>query len=98
MSVSIITRRDVLLRTARGVGVSDCLTLVLTYAASFLLFGADPDAFLRAGDVTVSVICFGAIACMMVGGVMSYRANLVLRSSPWHGPSYGGSPGPLRLG
>jgi len=59
--------------------VSVCLTLVLTYAASFLLFGADPDAFLRAGDVTVSVICFGAIACMMVGGVMSYRANLVLQ-------------------
>jgi diguanylate cyclase (GGDEF)-like protein len=79
LSVSIVTRRDVLLRTARSVGVSVCATLALTYGASSLLFGADPDAFLRAGDATVSVIYFGAIACAIVGGVMSYRANLVLQ-------------------
>jgi diguanylate cyclase (GGDEF)-like protein len=79
MSVSIITRRDVLLRTARGVGASICATIALTYAVSPLAFGADPDALLRAGDVTVSVIYFGAIACAMVGGVRAYRSNLLLQ-------------------
>jgi diguanylate cyclase (GGDEF)-like protein len=59
--------------------VAVSLTIVLTSAMTLLQFGTDPDASVRAGFVTASVIGIGVIVSALLTAGLSYRSALVMQ-------------------
>jgi diguanylate cyclase (GGDEF)-like protein len=55
------------------------LTIALTSAMTLMQFGTDPDASVRAGFVTVSVIGIGVIVSALLTAGLSYRSALVMQ-------------------
>jgi diguanylate cyclase (GGDEF)-like protein len=79
MAIDIITHRDALRHTARRVVVAVSLTVVLTWSLTLMQFGTDPDATVRAGFVTKSIIMIGIIVAALLTAGLSYRSALVMR-------------------
>jgi diguanylate cyclase (GGDEF)-like protein len=79
MTIQLITHRDVLRHTAMRVAVAVSLTIALTLAMTLLQFGTDPDASVRAGFVTASVIGIGVIVSALLTAGLSYRSALVMQ-------------------
>jgi diguanylate cyclase (GGDEF)-like protein len=59
--------------------VAVSLTIALTSAMTLLQFGTDPDASVRAGFVTASVIGIGVIVSALLTAGLSYRSALVMQ-------------------
>src|SRR6202165_799433 len=79
MKIQLITHRDVLRHTAMRVAVAVCLTIALTLAMTLMKFGTDPDASVRAGFVTASVVGIGVIVSALLTAGLSYRSALVMQ-------------------
>jgi diguanylate cyclase (GGDEF)-like protein len=79
MTIQLITRKDVLRHTAMRVVVAVSLTIALTLAMTLMQFGTDPDASVRAGFVTRSVIGIGVIVSALLTAGLSYRSALVMQ-------------------
>jgi diguanylate cyclase (GGDEF)-like protein len=79
MTTQIITRKDALRHTAKRVVVAVSLTVALTLTMTLMQFGTDPDANIRAGFVTASVIGIGVIVSALLTGGLSYRSALVMQ-------------------
>jgi predicted signal transduction protein with EAL and GGDEF domain len=79
MAFRIVTHGDALRHTAGRVAVAVALTVVLTWSMTLMQFGTDPDATLRAGFVTNSVIMIGVIVSALLTAGLSYRSALVMR-------------------
>jgi diguanylate cyclase (GGDEF)-like protein len=79
MTIQLITHRDVLRHTAMRVAVAVSLTIALTLAMTLMQFGTDPDASVRAGFVTASVIGIGVIVSALLTAGLSYRSALVMQ-------------------
>jgi hypothetical protein len=75
----ITTHRDALRHTARRAVVAVSLTVVLTWSLTLMQFGTDPDATVRAGFVTKSIIMIGIIVSALLTAGLSYRSALVMR-------------------
>jgi diguanylate cyclase (GGDEF)-like protein len=79
MTFRIVTHWDALRHTAGRVAVAVTLTVVLTWSMTLLQFGSDPDATVRAGFVTNSVITIGMIVSALLTAGLSYRSAMVIR-------------------
>jgi diguanylate cyclase (GGDEF)-like protein len=79
MTFRIVTHGDALRHTAGRVVVAVTLTVVLTWLMTLMEFGSDPDATVRAGFVTISVIMIGIIVSALLTAGLSYRSALVMR-------------------
>jgi diguanylate cyclase (GGDEF)-like protein len=79
MTIQLITHGDALRHTAKRVVVAVSLTVALTLAMTLMRFGTDPDASVRAGFVTVSVIGIGIIVSALLTAGLSYRSALVMQ-------------------
>jgi diguanylate cyclase (GGDEF)-like protein len=79
MTIQLITHADVLRHTAMRIVVAVSLTIALTLAMTVMQFGTDPDASVRAGFVTASVLGFGVIVAALLTGGLSYRSALVMQ-------------------
>jgi diguanylate cyclase (GGDEF)-like protein len=79
MTIQLITHKDVLRHTAMRVVVAVSLTIALTLAMTLMQFGTDPDASVRAGFVTASVIGIGVIVSALLTAGLSYRSALVMQ-------------------
>jgi hypothetical protein len=79
MKIQLITHGDALRHTAKRVVVAVSLTVALTLAMTLMRFGTDPDASVRAGFVTVSVIGIGIIVSALLTAGLSYRSALVMQ-------------------
>jgi hypothetical protein len=81
MTIQLITHGDALRHTAKRVVVAVSLTGALTLAMTLMRFGTDPDASVRAGFVTVSVIGIGIIVSALLTAGLSYRSALVMQAA-----------------
>ena len=79
MTIQVITHGDALRHTAKRVVVAVSLTVALTLAMTLMQFGTDPDASVRAGFVTASVIGIGVIVSALLTAGLSYRSALVMQ-------------------
>src|ERR1700682_6613086 len=79
MTIQLITHRDVLRHAAMRVVVALSLTIALTLAMTLMQFGTDPDASVRAGFVTASVVGIGVIVSALLTAGLSYRSALVMQ-------------------
>jgi diguanylate cyclase (GGDEF)-like protein len=79
MTFRIVTHGDALRHTAGRVAMAVTLTVVLTWSMTLMQFGTDPDATVRAGFVTNSVIVIGIIVSALLTAGLSYRSALVMR-------------------
>jgi diguanylate cyclase (GGDEF)-like protein len=79
MTIQLVTHGDALRHTAGRVVVAVSLTVVLTWSMTLMQFGTDPDATVRAGFVTTSVIAIGIIVSALLTAGLSYRSALVMR-------------------
>jgi diguanylate cyclase (GGDEF)-like protein len=79
MTSRIVTHGDALRHTAGRVAVAVTLTVALTWSMTLMQFGTDPDATVRAGFVTGSVIMIGIIVSALLTAGLSYRSALVMR-------------------
>lgn len=79
MTFRIVTHGDALRHTAGRVVVAVTLTVVLTWSMTLMQLGTDPEATVRAGFVTTSVIVIGIIVSALLTAGLSYRSALVMR-------------------
>ena len=79
MTFRIVTHGDALRHTAGRVVVAVTLTVVMTWSLTLMQFGTDPDATVRAGFVTTSVIIIGVVVSALLTAGLSYRSALVMR-------------------
>jgi predicted signal transduction protein with EAL and GGDEF domain len=79
MTTQLVTHGDVLRHTAGRVVVAVSLTVVLSCSMTVMQFGTDPNATVRAGFVTTSVIMIGIIVSALLTAGLSYRSALVMR-------------------
>src|SRR3984893_2242682 len=79
MTIQLITHGDALRHTAKRVFVAVSLTIALTLAMTVVQFGTDPDASVRAGFVTASVVGIGVIVSALLTAGLSYRSALVMQ-------------------
>src|ERR1700682_507919 len=79
MTIQLLSLRDVLRHAAIRVVVALSLTIALTLAMTLMQFGTDPDASVRAGFVTASVVGIGVIVSALLTAGLSYRSALVMQ-------------------
>jgi diguanylate cyclase (GGDEF)-like protein len=79
MTIQIVTHGDALRHTAGRVGLAVSLTVVLSSSMAVMQFGTDPNATVRAGFVTNSVIMIGIVVSALLTAGLSYRSALVMR-------------------
>jgi diguanylate cyclase (GGDEF)-like protein len=79
MNKRLVTRADVLRRTAGIVAVSVGATLVIGGLMTVVLFGTDPDANVRAGFATLCMLTVGVSLAAALSGGLSYRSGRLLQ-------------------
>lgn len=79
MNRNLVTRADLLRRTAAIVALSVGATLVLGWLMIIAVFGADPDATVRVGFVTICSLAMGAILSAALSGGLSYRSGRLMQ-------------------
>src|SRR5258708_5974430 len=75
----MFTRRDALRHAARRIGIAVSVTVVVGWSLCAMQLGTDPDATVRVGFVTVSVIVSGAIVAALLTGALTYRSALMMQ-------------------
>jgi diguanylate cyclase (GGDEF)-like protein len=79
MNEKLLTRGGVLRRTAKIVALSVSVTLVVTWVATKLSLGTDPDASVRVGFVTTLSLLVGSLLSGILSGALSYRSSRLLQ-------------------
>jgi len=79
LTIQLFTRRDALRHTARRIGIAVSVTVVVGWLLCAMQLGTDPDATVRVGFVTVSVIVSGAIVAALLTGALTYRSALMMQ-------------------
>jgi diguanylate cyclase (GGDEF)-like protein len=79
MNKRLVTRADVLRRTAGIVALCVGATLVIGGLMTVVLFGIDPDASVRAGFAAVCTLATGVALAAALSGGLSYRSGLLLQ-------------------
>jgi diguanylate cyclase (GGDEF)-like protein len=78
MARQIFTQKDVIRHAAGRIAVAVTLTVVVSWTMVSIQFGINPDATVRVGYVTVSVVVMGAIvAALLTGGLSYYTARIM---------------------
>jgi hypothetical protein len=78
MARQIFTQRDAIRHAAGRIAVAVPLTVVVSWTMASIQLGNNPDATVRVGYVTVSVIFMGAIvAALLTGGLSYYTARIM---------------------
>lgn len=79
MNKKLLTRGGLLRRTAAIVALSMGVTLLIGLLTTVLLFGADPDASVKVGYVTLCSLAIGAVLSAALSGALSYRSGRLLQ-------------------
>jgi len=79
VSAQIFTHKDVVRRTLGRVVIAVSLTVALSWLMITLQFGTDPDAIVRVGDVTVSVVLIYAIVAALLSSGLAYHTALMMQ-------------------
>jgi diguanylate cyclase (GGDEF)-like protein len=78
MARQIFTQKDAIRHAAGRIAVAVPLTVVVSWTMASIQLGINPDATVRVGYVTVSVIVIGAIvAALLTGGLSYYTARIM---------------------
>jgi len=78
MARQIFTQKDAIRHAAGRIAVAVPLTVVVSWTMASIQLGNNPDATVRVGYVTVSVIVIGAIvAALLAGGFSYYTARIM---------------------
>jgi diguanylate cyclase (GGDEF)-like protein len=78
MARQIFTQKDAIRHAAGRIAVAVPLTVVVSWTMASMQLGINPDATVRVGYVTVSVIVIGAIvAALLTGGLSYYTARIM---------------------
>src|ERR1700722_205982 len=78
MARQIFTQKDAIRHAAGRIAVAVPLTVVVSWIMASIQLGINPDATVRVGYVTVSVIVIGAIvAALLTGGLAYYTARIM---------------------
>jgi hypothetical protein len=75
VSVQIFTHKDVVRRTVGRVVIAVSLTVALSWLMITLQLGTDPDATVRVGYVTVSVVIVNAIVAALLSSGLAYHSS-----------------------
>jgi hypothetical protein len=73
VSIQIVTHKDVVRHTVGRVVIVVSLTVAVSWLMITLQLGTDPDATVRVGYVTVSVIIVGAIVAALLTSALAYH-------------------------
>jgi diguanylate cyclase (GGDEF)-like protein len=79
VSVQIFTHKDVVRRTVGRVVIAVSLTVALSWLMITLQLGSDPDAIMRVGHVTVSVVIVSAIVAALLSSGLAYHTALMMQ-------------------
>jgi diguanylate cyclase (GGDEF)-like protein len=79
MNKKLVTRGDLLRRTASIVGISVGATLLLGAPMCFVMFGADLGASIHTGFAMACSLTMGIILSAALSGGLSYRSGLLLQ-------------------
>jgi diguanylate cyclase (GGDEF)-like protein len=79
MTIQIHTHGDVLRHTARRVGITAGLTIVMTTAMLIMAFGTDLNAKTSVGFVIAFSLCAATSISSLLSGALSYRSALLMR-------------------
>ena len=78
MARQIFTQKDAIRHAVGRIAVAVPLTVVVSWTMASIQLGINPDATVRVGYVTVSVIVIGAIvAALLTGGLSYYTARIM---------------------
>jgi diguanylate cyclase (GGDEF)-like protein len=79
VSMQIVTHKDVVRRTVGRVVIAVSLTLATSWIMITLQLGTDPDATVRVGYVTVSVVIVNAIVAALLTSGLAYQTALMMQ-------------------
>jgi diguanylate cyclase (GGDEF)-like protein len=79
VSIQIVTHKDVVRHTVGRVVIVVSLTVAVSWLMITLQLGTDPDATVRVGYVTVSVIIVGAIVAALLTSALAYHTALMMQ-------------------
>jgi diguanylate cyclase (GGDEF)-like protein len=78
MARQIFTKKDAIRHAAGRIAIAVPLTVAISWTIASIQLGTDPDAIVRVGYVTTSVIIIGAIvAALLTGGLAYYTARIM---------------------
>jgi diguanylate cyclase (GGDEF)-like protein len=75
----IFTHRDVVRHTVSRVVIAVSLTVAVSWLMTIVQLGTDPNATVRVGYVTVSVIVVGAIVAALLTSGLAYHTALMMQ-------------------
>jgi diguanylate cyclase (GGDEF)-like protein len=79
VSNQIVTHKDVVRRTVGRVVIAVSLTVATSWMSITLQLGTDPDATVRVGYVTVSVVIVNAIVAALLTSGLAYQTALMMQ-------------------
>ena len=79
MSSQIFTHKDVVRHTVGRVVIAVSLTIAISWMMITLQLGTDPDATVRVGYVTVSLVIVGAIVAALLTTALAYPTGLMMQ-------------------
>jgi diguanylate cyclase (GGDEF)-like protein len=79
VSIQIFTHKDVVRHMVGRVVIAVSLTVAISWLMIVAQLGTDPDASVRVGYVTVSVVVIGAIVAALLASGLAYHAALMMQ-------------------
>jgi diguanylate cyclase (GGDEF)-like protein len=79
VSIQIVTHKDVVRHTVGRVVIVVSLTVAVSWMMTIMQLGTDPNASVRVGYVTVSVIIVGAIVAALLTSAFAYHTALMMQ-------------------
>jgi len=78
MARQIFTKKDAIRHAAGRIAIAVPLTVAISWTVASIQLGTDPEATVRVGYVTISVIVTGAVvAALLSGGLAYYTARIM---------------------